>query len=82
MKMTYKGTNQADRETMQTTAEIPEDSLEILYSLARKYPLLTADEERQWDDRKWQAVQQLLGLLCGDKGAHRWLALLLSLIHI
>ncbi|MEM1114283.1 MAG: RNA polymerase sigma factor RpoD/SigA [Pseudomonadota bacterium] len=65
---------------MQSLVESPEDNLEVLYALARRYPLLTQEDEHRWDDRKWTAVEELLGTLCGDDDSRTWLLALIRVL--
>jgi len=47
--------------------------LERLYAQARRYDLLSHEQERQIDGRKWAAVRTLLYLMIGDPFAKRYL---------
>jgi len=44
---------------MQTLDSSEDADLELMFAEIRRYPLLTADEEKLIDGRKWSAVNQL-----------------------
>ena len=44
---------------MQTLDSSEDADLELMFAEIRRYPLLTADEERVIDGRKWAAVESL-----------------------
>ncbi len=44
---------------MRTVEQSDDKDLELMFSEARRYPLLTAEQEREIDGRKWQAVRAL-----------------------
>lgn len=44
---------------MQTLDSSEDADLELMFTEIRRYPLLTSDEEKQIDSRKWSAVEQL-----------------------
>ena len=44
---------------MQTLDSSEDVDLELMFAEIRRYPLLTADEEKSIDSRKWQAVETL-----------------------
>ena len=44
---------------MQTLDSSEDADLELMFAEIRRYPLLTADEEKEIDGRKWAAVEQL-----------------------
>ena len=44
---------------MQTLDSSEDADLELMFAEIRRYPLLTADEEKEIDGRKWDAVAQL-----------------------
>ena len=48
-------------------------ALEIVFADARKYPLLTAQEEQTIDGEKWLALAQLQQLLLADKHSREYL---------
>ena len=48
--------------------------LERLFAEARRYPLLTAEEERHIDQRKWSAVYEIQDAIVADDAARVWLA--------
>ena len=52
-------------------ADTDDKDLERLFAEARKYPLLTADQEAEIDGSKWQAVRELEKLMIKDP-AGRW----------
>ena len=47
---------------MQTLDSSEDADLELMFAEIRRYPLLTADEEKSIDSRKWQAVETLFGV--------------------
>ncbi|MDP4651573.1 MAG: hypothetical protein NWS56_07455, partial [Haliea sp.] len=47
--------------------------LERLFAEARRYPLLSAEQERDIDSSKWQAVSELCTLFIESKGGRRYL---------
>lgn len=50
-----------------------EEGLDRFFAQAREYPLLSADEERGIDERKWQSRDALLGLFLSEAHSHRFL---------
>ncbi len=44
---------------MSTVNQSDDKDLELMFAEARRYPLLTAEQEREVDGRKWQAVRTL-----------------------
>lgn len=50
-------------------ADIEDRDLERLFADARRYPLLTAEQEREIDQRKWSAVEGMHALLIRDPGS-------------
>ena len=55
---------------MQTLDSSEDVDLELMFAEIRRYPLLTADEEKSIDSRKWQAVETLIsGLWRGGRPA-------------
>ena len=44
---------------MQTLDSSEDADLELMFAEIRRYPLLTADQEKEIDGRKWTAVEQL-----------------------
>ena len=54
-------------------ADTDEKDLERLFAEARKYPLLTAEQEAEIDGRKWQAVRELESLMIEDRAARLYL---------
>lgn len=50
-------------------SEVEDRDLERLFANARRYPLLTAEQEREIDQRKWSAVEGIHALLISDEGA-------------
>lgn len=50
-----------------------EKDLERLFAEARRYPLLTAEQEREIDTRKWTAVYALQDLFARDPAARHYL---------
>lgn len=55
-----------------------ESELEQLFAESRRYPLLTAAQERDIDSSKWQAVDALQRLLLDAQGARAWLEVFLA----
>ena len=55
------------------TKETDEKDLERLFAEARRYPLLTAEEERDIDQRKWSAVYELQDAMVADAATREWL---------
>ena len=50
-----------------------DEGLEWLFAKAREYPLLSANEERNIDEKKWRARDALLELFLADERSHRFL---------
>ncbi len=48
-------------------------ALDWLFAKARKYPLLTAEEEQAIDQRKWLALEQLQQLFIADESCRQYL---------
>ena len=44
---------------MQTLDSSEDTDLELMFAEIRRYPLLTADEEKDIDSKKWDAVFEL-----------------------
>ncbi|MEP1469785.1 MAG: RNA polymerase sigma factor RpoD/SigA [Halieaceae bacterium] len=57
----------------QTIADTDEKDLERLFAEARKYPLLTAEQEGDIDGSKWAAVHELERLLTRDAAGRTFL---------
>jgi len=55
-------------------ADTEEKDLERLFAEARRYPLLTAEQEREVDTRKWAAVHGLQSLFARDAAARHYLS--------
>lgn len=55
------------------SADIDDTELERLFAEARRYPLLRAEQEKDIDRRKWDAVQGLQALLAEDDAARDYL---------
>jgi RNA polymerase sigma factor (sigma-70 family) len=53
--------------------ETDERDIERMYAEARRYPLLSAEQEREIDSRKWDAVSALQDLLVGDEVTRAYL---------
>ncbi|MEH6592251.1 MAG: sigma-70 family RNA polymerase sigma factor [Halioglobus sp.] len=49
-----------------------DEGLDWLFAQAREYPLLSADEERGIDEKKWQTRDALLELFLGEAHSHRF----------
>jgi RNA polymerase sigma factor (sigma-70 family) len=56
-----------------STADYNDACLELVFAEARRYPLLTADQEREADRRKWAAARKLTHLFTADEGARAYL---------
>jgi len=54
-------------------SETDERDIERMYAEARRYPLLTAEQEREIDGRKWAAVTALQGVMTADPAIHAYL---------
>jgi RNA polymerase sigma factor (sigma-70 family) len=57
-------------------AEVPaseEKDLERLYAQTRCHDLLSSEQERELDERKWEAIRRILELLCADPWSHHYL---------
>lgn len=54
-------------------ADTEEKDLERLFAEARRYPLLTAEQEREIDTRKWSAVYALQDLFARDGAARHYI---------
>jgi hypothetical protein len=59
--------------------ELSEDrndsSIDWLYGQAAKYPLLSAEQEKYFDGKKWSAAKALQSLMLEDRGATAFLSL-------
>jgi RNA polymerase sigma factor (sigma-70 family) len=59
--------------------EVSEDrndsSIDWLYGQAAKYPLLSAEQEKYFDGKKWSAAKALQSLMLEDRGATAFLSL-------
>lgn len=51
------------------SSSVDDQDLERLFSEARRYPLLTAVQEKEIDQRKWSAVEAMHALMLRDAGA-------------
>lgn len=51
---------------METLDQNDDRDLELMFAEARRYPLLTAEQEREIDGEKWKAVRALHGLFADD----------------
>jgi len=51
---------------METLDQNDDRDLELMFAEARRYPLLTAEQEREIDSEKWQAVRALHHLFASD----------------
>ncbi|MEM9398413.1 MAG: RNA polymerase subunit sigma-70, partial [Pseudomonadota bacterium] len=59
--------NQAGAQTLEALAtETDDKDLERLFAEARRYPLLTSEQEKEIDGRKWDAVGELQRLMLDD----------------
>lgn len=54
-------------------ADIDDEHLERLFEQARRYPLLKAEQERELDGRKWQAVARARHAILASPGGRRLL---------
>jgi len=48
---------------MQTLDSSEDTDLELMFAEIRRYPLLTADEEKDIDSKKWDAVFELTSVI-------------------
>ena len=55
------------------TVETDERDIERLYAEARRYPLLTAEQECDIDERKWGAVRAIQAWMASDAGFRSYL---------
>ncbi|MEE4146793.1 MAG: RNA polymerase subunit sigma-70, partial [Halieaceae bacterium] len=55
------------------TAAGEDKELERLYAQARRHDLLSGEQEREIDERKWAAIQSLLELLYEDPFSRHYL---------
>jgi RNA polymerase sigma factor (sigma-70 family) len=53
---------------------VEEDDLERLFADARRYPLLTREEEQETDRKKWQAINDLLSAMAAVPESRAFLA--------
>ena len=51
---------------METLDQNDDKDLELMFAEVRRYPLLTAEQEREIDGRKWSAVRQLHTVFADD----------------
>lgn len=58
---------------MQTMDSNEDTDLELMFAEARRYPLLTADQEKEIDGAKWQAVWRLQKLYVEDVSMREYL---------
>lgn len=63
---------------MQTLDSSEDADLELMFAEIRRYPLLTADEEKSIDGKKWAAVEQLWATIAKTKELRILLADLLA----
>ena len=61
--------------------ETDDRELERLFAEARRYPLLSAEQERDIDASKWRAVDDLCTLFTDSEGGRRYLQDLLARIQ-
>ena len=54
-------------------AETDERDIERMYAEARRYPLLTAEQEREIDGAKWAAVGDLQAVMAKESAIHAYL---------
>jgi hypothetical protein len=62
---------------MQTLDSSEDTDLELMFAEIRRYPLLTADEEKDIDSKKWDAVFELSSVIAEVDDLRRTLADLL-----
>ena len=55
--------------------ETDERDIERMYAEARRYPLLTAEQEREIDGKKWVAVRGIQALMAKDATLRAYLHL-------
>jgi RNA polymerase sigma factor (sigma-70 family) len=58
---------------MQTMDSNEDKDLELMFAEARRYPLLTPEQEREIDGAKWRAVRALHRLFTEDAGLRQYL---------
>ena len=51
-----------------------EKDIELMFAEARRYDLLTAEQEQQIDAAKWQAVRELYALIANEDELSDYLA--------
>jgi len=59
---------------MQTLDSSEDTDLELMFAEIRRYPLLTADEEKDIDSKKWDAVFELSSVIAEVDDLRRTLA--------
>ena len=62
---------------MQTLDSSEDADLELMFAEIRRYPLLTADQEKEIDGSKWSAVEELTAVFSEDADLRSTLADLL-----
>ena len=62
---------------MQTLDSSEDTDLELMFAEIRRYPLLTADEEKDIDSKKWDAVFELTSVIAEVDDLRRTLSDLL-----
>ena len=67
---------------MSTVDQGDEKDLELMFAEARRYPLLTAEQEREVDGRKWQAVKALHGLFAAAPELRNYVHMFISQCQI
>ena len=66
-------TTQQDANVDTYSSNVEDRDLERMFAEARRYPLLTAEQEREIDQRKWASVEAMHALLIRDEGALAYL---------
>ena len=69
----YKQCEKEERIMSDATKDCEEAALEIMFADARKYPLLTAQQEQSIDSDKWLALANLNQLMMADPQCRSYL---------
>ena len=65
----YQGHKVSNEAPMELHTDSSDDGVEMLYEVARRYPLLTHDEEKALDEQKWQAAESLISQISADRNS-------------
>ena len=63
---------------MKSTDQADDRDLELMFAEARRYALLTAEDEREIDGKKWQAVRSLQALFASEDTLTQYTAVFLQ----